>query len=76
MASFTINIKSELVEQSYPVRFCSESSESSDHPRNPTMSAENSERRLYKSLKIVAALSISSGLNTNRHLASGDDTEP
>jgi len=30
----------------------------------------------YDSLKIAAALSISSGQNTNRHLASGEDTEP
>ena len=30
----------------------------------------------YNSLKMAAALSISSGQNTNRHLASGEDTEP
>jgi len=31
---------------------------------------------VYDYLKIAAALSISSGQNTNRHLASGDETEP
>jgi hypothetical protein len=31
---------------------------------------------VYGYLKIAAALSISSGQNTNRHLASGDETEP